>query len=49
MMDHWVKLLTDSKKRCVEVVPSLSKKDGYPQVFDLWYDLILTCFTLHSL
>ena len=39
MMDHWVKLLTDSKKKCVEAVPSLSKKDGYPQVFDLWYDL----------
>lgn len=36
MMDHWVKLVSESKKRCVEIVPSLSGKDGYPQIFDLW-------------
>lgn len=34
MMDHWVKLLTESESRCIEVVPNPS--DGYAQIFDLW-------------
>jgi hypothetical protein len=32
--DHWVKLLQNSPKRCVEVIPS--RKDSHPQTFDLW-------------
>ncbi|KZT40025.1 hypothetical protein SISSUDRAFT_1070343 [Sistotremastrum suecicum HHB10207 ss-3] len=36
VMDHWVKLLTESTKRCVEVVPTLSGGDMFPQTFDLW-------------
>src|ERR1700760_2731086 len=36
VMDHWVKLLRDSPKKCVDVVPTFSGKDRYEQTFDLW-------------
>jgi len=36
VMNHWVRLLNDSPKRCVDIQPSLSGKDGFPQSFDLW-------------
>ncbi|KZS86625.1 hypothetical protein SISNIDRAFT_420678 [Sistotremastrum niveocremeum HHB9708] len=36
IMEKWVKTLKESPKRCVDVRPSLSGKDGYPQTFDLW-------------
>lgn len=36
IMEKWVKTLRESPKRCVDVKPSLSGKDGYAQTFDLW-------------
>ena len=41
IMDHWVKLLRDSPKKCVDVVASLSGEDHYAQTFDLWYVIVL--------
>lgn len=37
IMEKWVKTLKESPKRCVDVKPSLSGKDGYAQTFDLWF------------
>lgn len=36
ILDAWVKALTETDARCVEVVPTDRRKDSYPQVFDLW-------------
>lgn len=41
IMDHWAKLITDSPKRCVEVVSGSSGKDDFPQVFDLRFGFLL--------
>ncbi|KIJ26562.1 hypothetical protein M422DRAFT_192018, partial [Sphaerobolus stellatus SS14] len=34
VLNHWIKVLTDIKDGCVEVV--VGTGDDYPQVFDLW-------------
>jgi hypothetical protein len=36
VMDHWVRVLNASPKRCVEIWPSRSGGDMFPQTFDLW-------------
>jgi hypothetical protein len=36
VLEHWLRLLNESPKRCVEIVGEVSKKDHFPQTFDLW-------------
>ena len=36
VLEHWVNLLNQSPKRCVEVIAGPSNGDMFPQTFDLW-------------
>ena len=37
VLEHWVNVLNSVPKRCVEIIPSASGGDMFPQTFDLWY------------
>jgi len=44
VLEHWVRLLDESPKRCVNIGVNVSKTDSFPQTFDLWQvDQTSTC------